>query len=115
MSKKKNKKGKSKRLFYEAIGDTVSPGAAYLQAASLLDMAAVFAVESGDPDGMGAVAHQWMEMAVLMQGGHPAEEEEPEESFTETKVIGFGTKEMREVAEDDARKTASQNRNTVPR
>lgn len=115
MSKKKKKKAKTQELFYETIGESISPGTAYLQAASLLDMAAMMAVEYADPEAMGAVAHQWMEMAVLMQGDKSSEEEEPEESFTETKVIGFGTKEMREVAEHDAREANAKNAKRIPR
>lgn len=113
-SDKKNKDKIDERPFYQTIGDIVSPGTAYSQAASLLDMAAIIAVESGDPEGLGSVAHQWMEMAVLMQGGKAEQGDEPEESFTETKVIGFGTKEMREVAEDDARKSNSKNAISFP-
>lgn len=115
MSKKSKKKSKSKeeeQPYYELIGETVSPSVAYLQAASLLDLAAVTAVQCGDAKQMGIIAHHWIEMAIVLQGGPKTDQdEEPEEVLTTTKVIGFGTKEMREVAENDARKSA--NGNTV--
>lgn len=105
MSKKTKKKTKTASLFYTTIDEEVSPTTAYLQAASLLDIAAVAAVQYGDTVAMASVAHHWMEMAVLMQGGGHDQDEPEDGPITETKVIGFGTTKMREVAEDDARKS----------
>ena len=102
---KKNKKEKLEEeatLFYETIGDTISPGVAYNQAASLLDLAAVSAVDSQDIVGMVEIAHKWMEMAVLMGN---KENESPDDITSKTKIMGFGTTEYREVVEKDARQS----------
>lgn len=108
MSKSKKKKIKQQdqepTLFYDTLGEEVSPGTAYGQAASLLDIAAVFAVESNDIESMSTVAHAWLEMAVLMQGEH-VEVEDSEKEITKTSILGFGPTKTREVAEKDARKS----------
>lgn len=102
MSKnKKNKKKAPPEVFYATIGESISPGIAYLQAASLLDMAAVTAVEFGDTEGMTSVAHQWMEMAVLMQGPH----EQDTDAVSDTRILGFGSNSAREVAEKNAKQS----------
>jgi len=104
MSKKKKKREqKSEEVFYSTIGTEMSPVVAYSQAASLLDIAAIVAVQSNDAEGMTVVAHHWMEMAMLMSGRIPGDDQDG--PITGTRILGFRDKESRDGAEDAARQS----------
>lgn len=106
---KKSKKSKKEEcavpLVYETTGDTVTPSVAFNQAVSLLDIAAVVAVESADTDGMATVANNWLQLAAFLVGGK-SDDDDPEGSMVSTTGIpGFRDALSREVAENDARKS----------
>ena len=105
MSKKKKKKPEPEveEVFYSTIGAEMNPVIAYMQAASLLDIAAVSAVQSNDAEGMTVVARHWMEMAMLMSGRTPGDDQDG--PITGTRILGFRDKESRDGAEDAARQS----------
>jgi hypothetical protein len=104
MSKKKKKsEQKSEEVFYSTVGTEMNPALAYMQAASLLDIAAIVAVQSNDAEGMTVVAHHWMEMAMLMSGRIP--DGDGDGPITGTRILGFRDKESRDGAEDAARQS----------
>lgn len=110
MSKNKKKSNKKvKRNRYTPLGDAVNPEVSIVQAALLLDEAAHHALESKDTEAMAGVARGWMELGVLMHNMSAAAEEDEEDDgdvTSDTSILGFGSKESREVAEN-ARKNKS--------
>jgi hypothetical protein len=110
MSKNKKKSKKApKRNRYTPLGNAVNSEVSIVQAALLLDEAAHNALESKDTEAMAGVARGWMELGVLihnMSVGAEDDEEDDGDVTSETSILGFGSKEAREVAED-ARKSKS--------
>lgn len=79
---------------------------AVVQAATLLDEAALAAVHSGKVKDMITVAAGWMELGVNMLQRPDAEEEAGEEGdehdlTSETVIMGFGSPAAREEAEQE--------------
>lgn len=102
---KKNKKG------YRKIGRVLGIDTTMLQAAALLDEAAVRAIESRDPTMSLTVARQWMELGAMMHA--VMSDEKPDSDNDEgdedlgSSIMGFGNKEAREKAEAVARERKS--------
>lgn len=109
MAKKKNKR--QKRIRYTPLAKYLNPESALVQAALLLDEAAHDAIESKNSKSMATVARGWMELGAVLHNITEASsgEEEPEEEdlTSETHIMGFGSEEAREVAEENARKSKS--------
>lgn len=92
---------------YEAFGDELSPPVAFLQSASLLDIAGQFAVESRDVDGITTVSVLWMQLGERMMNGgrlvsNSEEEEDDDEEELESEPskypIGFaGSQNTKEI------------------
>jgi hypothetical protein len=107
-SKKKNKDDKVEPLIYETTGDTVTPSVAYNQAVSLLDIAAIVAVESSDTEGMATVANNWMQLAALLSGIGRSDDDAQEGSIVTTgRIPGFRDELSRGEVEDGIRKGKS--------
>lgn len=90
---------------YTPIESEISFTVAVVQAATLLDEAALAAVHSGKVNDMIKVAAGWMELGVNMLQ-RPTEEEEVEEGdehdiTSETTIMGFGSPASRESAEQE--------------
>ena len=95
---------------YEAFGNELSPAVSFLQAASLLDVAAELAVESRDTETLSGLALIWMQLGERLMGppsgGTPeGESEGPTELGSEPRQpVGFASattiKEI-EVEEDE--------------
>jgi hypothetical protein len=103
LGKKKNKK--PRRIKYTSLDEYLNSESALVQAALLLDVAAHAAVESKSPEDMAGIARGWMELGAVLHNistGEVEEEFEGEEGelHAETRIMGFGSPEAREVAED---------------
>lgn len=82
-----NKKATPKKeAEYTVMGDELSPASAFLQAAHLLDMAALFSVERKDLDKIHTTAVLWMELGDKL---FREDDEEDDEEVNATH-IGFG-------------------------
>jgi hypothetical protein len=68
-----------KRAKFEPIGDEINTATAFIQAASALDVAAQFAVESRDVEGLNTVASLYIELGARMLHAIDGEEDEDDE------------------------------------
>lgn len=105
----KKKKKKQKRIRYTPLGNHLNPESALVQAALLLDEAAHDAIESKNNESMATVARGWMELGAVLHNmtvGAAEEDAEEEDLTSDTHILGFGSEEAREVAEN-ARKSKS--------
>lgn len=85
---------------YEAFGDTLSVEVAFLQAAAILDLAALEAIRSKDTERMQALALSWMELGKLMFHGPDGEDEDEDFEEKEPIVVGFGKREQVEKVDE---------------
>lgn len=109
MSKKKKQK-KPRVLRYTSLDEFLNSESALVQAALLLDVASHAAVESKNPENMAGVAKGWMELGAVLHNitvGSEGEDEDDDEGdlTSETRIMGFGSPEAREVAENDFAKS----------
>lgn len=94
---------------YEAFGDELSPGVALLQAASILDITAQYAVESRDTDTLTNCSVLWMQLGErLLNGGRlgtPEADDDDDEVSLESEPrqpVGFaGTNTEKEIEVDE--------------
>lgn len=103
---KKNKKKQKKeprKIKYTSLDQYLNSESALVQAALLLDVASHAAVKSESPEDMAGVAKGWMELGAVLHnmgaGGEEDEDEEEEDLSSETRIMGFGSPDAREVLE----------------
>lgn len=85
---------------YVPLDDVLSSETAFLQAATALDIAAVWAVESKDSEQLGIVAAQYIELGSKLMGPLGEQEEDDEEHDLTSESFGF-------VPEDVAKEVAN--------
>jgi hypothetical protein len=83
------------KVKYTPIGDAISPESTFVQAAIALDVAAQFAVESRDIEGMNKTAELWIEMAKALM------EIEDDESGPPTSREPVGFQQIIKTEEED--------------
>ena len=94
---------------YEAFGNELSPAVSFLQAASLLDLAAGYAVESRDTETLSGLALIWMQLGDRLMGPSQSSETETEDEeptdlgSTPRQPVGFAgtTHEILELETED--------------
>ena len=74
---------------YTPIEDEISVASAYVQAATALDKAAEFAVESRNAEQLAQIAMVWIEMGTRLGGSDESDEEEDEGEITSDHALGF--------------------------
>lgn len=83
----------TKKAKYEPTGDEISVEVAYMQAATILDVAAAFAIEERSLEGLQTLAVLWMELGERLMNGPDDEEGE---NGSEPVILGFGNGGMRD-------------------
>lgn len=84
---------------YTPFGDRVSPGVAIIQAATALDVAARFAVESRDADALIRVAMGWVEVSGRLVYDEDEEELDDVQEDAERRSFGFSL--VSDIGEED--------------
>ena len=87
------------KVKYTPIGDAISPESTFVQAAIALDVAAQFAVESRDTEGMNRTAELWIEMAKALM-----DIDEETGPPTERERVGFRQPDITTEEDEDGRR-----------
>lgn len=99
MGKKKKTKKKNKPDTYESFGSVLGIDTTMVQAARLLDKVSLEAYNSGDAERMMQAVAGWLQLGALMHASFGENEEEKTDDDGGTSIMGFGSREAREMAE----------------
>jgi hypothetical protein len=97
---------KAKVPVYEPLEEELSAETAFLQAATALDIAAMWAVESKDTQSLGSVAQSYIELGTRLMGPPPDEAEEHD--LTSESEFGFVPVDLAAAREVEHGRTSRQ-------